>query len=121
MEQTGCKAFDWFSFAYICNLWDVPPQSKEILAQSKDYAKQNIVYLRKNEQADLEQMGCKAFIWFLLQNKKTCIYLQEFKIQILWFWDNFYLKRRFFLKTVWIQLENNFENNWNLSWFTEIV
>ena len=70
MEQTGCKAFDWFSFAYICNLWDVPPQSKEILAQSKDYAKQNIVYLRKNEQADLEQKGCKAFIWFLLQNKK---------------------------------------------------
>ena len=40
----------------------IPPQSKEILAQSKDYAKQNIVYLRKNEQADLEQMGCKAFI-----------------------------------------------------------
>ena len=35
---------------------------KKFLAQSKDYAKQNIVYFRKNEQVDLEQMGCKAFI-----------------------------------------------------------
>ena len=37
-------------------------KNQESVAQSKDYAKQNIVYLRKNEQADLEQMGCKAFI-----------------------------------------------------------